>query len=309
MARRMLLSVVAVLAAGSLAAVPGPGLLGYDVPQGPAKAAFADDVPEVTDDQWEFPIGGFGGIARGHPLTHVPVIFVHGNTVDHADWYPVRDDFLAAGWTMQELWALSYNGLGGNNGSSHERSNPERDQEHREMGWDGRSRVTDNEVNVADLHAFIRMVQDYTGSDRFSLVGHSLGVTLARKTLKLHPELRADLVAFVGIAGANDGTTFCPEGSQGIVTSCDEIAAGTAWLADLNGPDGADETYGDTAWLTISDGTGVGDVAFVGPTYAQSPFLEGADNRTFPNVDHNGLRLRADIIAEYRLFLETAEAT
>ncbi|HVF19157.1 MAG TPA: hypothetical protein VNA14_02830 [Mycobacteriales bacterium] len=276
-------------------------------PQGPAKVRFGTDFRPVKDSEWKFPVGGFGGIRRGAPRRHVPVIFVHGNNTDHADWYPVRDDFRAAGWTDQELWALSYNGLGSNNGTALNRANPERDAEHREMGWDGLTRVTENDVNVADLHAFIRAVQAYTGSRRFSLVSHSLGVTLARKTLKVHPGLRRDLVAFVGIAGANKGTTFCPPGSEGQVVSCEEIAANTPWLADLNGPGGADETFGPAKWLTVYDGSGAGDPAFLGPTYARSPRLLGADNREFPATYHNDLRLDAGIVRVYRTFLEDSE--
>jgi len=276
-------------------------------PQGPAKVRFAADFPALVDHQWGFRLGGFGGIAAGAPRVHVPVILVHGNNVDAADWYPVRDDFKAAGWSDQELFALSYNGLGANNGSALTRQNPERDAEHREMGWDGLARVTNNEANVPDLYDFVRAVQSYTGSQQFSLVGHSLGVTLARRMLKVHPQLRADLVAFVGIAGANHGTSFCPPGSEGNVVSCDEIAAGTEWLAALNGPDGSDETYGPARWLTIYDGSGGGDPAFAGPAYAESPVLKGADNRTFPGTYHNDLRIAPEIVTAYRTFLEDAE--
>lgn len=276
----------------------------HDPPQGPAKVAFGPGFPALKDHKWGFPLGGFGGIRPGTPIKRPPVIFVHGNNVDAADWYPVRDDFRAAGWTDQELWALSYNGLGGNNGTALTRQNPERDAEHREMGWDGMTRVTNNEVNVPDLYDFIRAVRTYTGSQKFSLVGHSLGVTLARRTLKVHPQLRADLVAFVGIAGANDGTSFCPPGSEGNVVSCDEIAAGTKWLADLNGPGGSDETYAPARWMTVYDGTGAGDPAFAGPTYAQSPALEGACNMEFPATYHNDLRLDPKIVEQYRRFVE-----
>jgi hypothetical protein len=162
-------------------------------------------------------------------------------------------------------------------------------------------------VNVPDLYDFITAVRAYTGSARFSLAAHSLGVTLARKTLKVHPELRRDLVGFVSIAGANHGTTFCPPGSEGNVVSCNEIAAGTPWLADLNGPNGSDETYAPAQWFTIYDGSGAGDPAYAGPTYAQSPALRGADNRMFAGRYHNDLRIDADIVAVYRLFLEAAE--
>lgn len=276
-------------------------------PQGPAKVAFAKDFPELVDHEWGFPLGGFGGVAKGAPRVHPPVIFVHGNNVDAADWYPVRDDFKAAGWTDQELWALSYNGLGSNSGTALLTQNPQRDAEHREMGWDGQVRVTNNEVNVPDLYDFIVAVRAYTGSDHFSLVTHSLGVTLARRTLKVHPELRSDLVAFVGIAGANHGTSLCPPGSEGNVVSCDEIAKGTPWLADLNGPAGADETYPPSKWLTVYDGSGAADPAFAGPDYAKSPQLLGAENREFAGTYHNDLRLSPDIVKAYRTFIETAE--
>ncbi|MEX2217790.1 MAG: alpha/beta fold hydrolase, partial [Phycisphaerales bacterium] len=280
---------------------------GHNPPQGAAKVAFAPDFPALEDHEWGFPLGGFGGVRRGAPLRHAPVVFVHGNTVDHADWYPVRDDFRAAGWTDQELWALSYNGLGSAGGASPARANPEAEAEREEMGWDGTSRVTNNDRNVADLHDFVLAVRDYTGSDRFTLVGHSLGVTVARKLLKVHPELRGDLVTFVAIAGANHGTSLCPPGSEANVESCDEIAADTPWLAELNGPEGADETYGPARWLTVYDGSGGGDVAFLGPPYAQSPVLRGADNREFPGTDHNGLRMVASIVEVYRTFIEEAE--
>jgi hypothetical protein len=94
--------VVACLAlAAALVAAPPPAAADHavlhDEPQGPAAAHFPADFPELIDHEWGFRIGGFGGIERGHPTDRPPVIFVHGNTADHGDWYPVRDDFLAAG--------------------------------------------------------------------------------------------------------------------------------------------------------------------------------------------------------------------
>lgn len=276
-------------------------------PQKAARVGFAQGFPALVDREWGFALGGFGGIAKAAPRKHTPVIFVHGNTVDAADWYVVRDDFRNAGWTDQEMWALSYNGLGANSGTATQRMQPEAMAEHAAMGWDGNVRVTNNTVNVADLYDFVRAVQTYTGSPRFSIVAHSLGVTVARKMLKDHPDMRPDLAAFVGIAGGNHGTSLCPPGSEGNVVSCDEIAANTPWLASLNGPEGGDETYGATKWLTISDGSGVADPGFAGPTYATSPELRGADNRTFPGTYHNDLRVLPDIVKAYRLFLEAAD--
>src|SRR4029077_11661882 len=186
------------------------GDVGRTRPQGPAAVRFAKDFPRLRDHEWKFPIGGFGGIRKGARLRHVPVIFVHGNRVDHDDWYPVRDRFLKAGWTMQEMYALSYDGLGGNNGTGFFTPNPERDAEHSAMGANNNAPITSDDVNVPDLYDFVLAVRRYTGSQKFSIVAHSLGVTVARKMLKVHRELRHDLVAFVSIAGANHGTSFCP---------------------------------------------------------------------------------------------------
>ena len=295
--------VVAVLLALTRAASAEPE---HQRPQGPARVGFGQGFPQLVDHEWGFPIGGFGGVAPNAPRGHIPVIFVHGNNVDHADWYVVRDDFRAAGWTDQELYGLSYNGLETNDGGG---TRPEQEKwaEHTQMGGDGVNRLTNNEVNVPDLFDFVMAVRAYTGSPKFTLVGHSLGVTLARRMLKVHPELRPDLVAFVGIAGGNHGTSFCPPGSEGQLVSCDEIAAGTPWLADLNGPDGADETYGNTKWLTVADGSGAGDPAFAGPMYAASAELLGATNSTYPHTYHNDLRIDPAIVADYRSFIELAE--
>jgi len=299
-----LMGVLLFVLAGATGAYADPD---HQAPQGPAAVRFGPGFPRLIDHEWKFVLGGFGGTAPHAPLHHVPVIFVHGNTVDAADWYVVRDDFKAAGWTDQELFGLSYNGLGSNNGFGAQRLQTERDQEHLAMGQDGAARITNDDVNVPDLYDFILAVRAYTGSDKFALVGHSLGVTLARRTLKLHPELRADLVSFVGIAGANHGTSLCPPGSEGNVVSCDEIALGTPWLAALNGPNGSDETYAPAKWMTIYDGSGAGDPAYAATVYAQSPLLKGADNRQFPGRYHNDLRIDADIVAVYRQFVEQSE--
>jgi pimeloyl-ACP methyl ester carboxylesterase len=299
--RRLLGLVLVALLVAALPSYGDPAKPQRTRPQGPAAWKFARDVPPLPDSEWKWKVGGFGGIRRGYPLRHVPVIFVHGNNVDAADWYPVRDDFLAKGWTRQELWGISYAGLGGSNGTALFTPNPERDKEHQDMGDDHSTYITEDDVNVPDLYRFIRMVQAYTGSRRFVLVTHSLGVTLARKTLLVHKELRRDLVAFVGIAGPNHGTTFCPPGSEGQVVSCDEIAAGSAWLGQLNA---GGETYPPAKWLTVYDGTGEGDPAYVGPTYAQSPRLQGAVNVEYPHTYHNDLRLDPAIVAVYRKWLE-----
>ena len=290
--------------------------MGHEPPPGPAPARFPKDFPVLKDSEWSFRLGGFGGSllddaewdvhAAKRPERHHPVIFVHGNNVDAADWYPTRDAFIAAGWDPDDLWALSYNGLGAQSGAG-ATPNERRDQEHlNNPDSDFVARVTNNDVNVPDVYRFITAVRRYRQATRFSIVAHSLGVTLARRVLKLYPHLRRDVVSFVGIAGGNHGTSLCPPGSEGELYSCDEIAKGTAWLAKLNGPLGSDETYRPVRWLVIYDGSGYRDVAFMGPDYAQSPVLKGAVNCSLPH-DHNDLRGHPAAINLYRKFVELAE--
>jgi triacylglycerol lipase len=266
-------------------------LLLHGEPYGPAPNAFATDFEPPNDSEWGFAIGGVGGNARGAERSHAPIVFVHGNGGDHRDWDGVREQFRAAGWSEQELWALSLNGMG--NASAAEHGHP--------------AVNTSNDVNVADLAAFVSRVREYTGADRITLVSHSLGVTVARKTMFAHPDLAASVLAFVGIAGGNHGTSLCPPGSASTVNSCNELSRGSAWLEELNGADGALETYGATCWMTVYDGSGVGDVAYAGPDYAKSPRLQGADNREYPGTDHFSLATRADIVADYRAFIERCE--
>ncbi|MGJ8670109.1 MAG: hypothetical protein ACSHXK_11525 [Oceanococcus sp.] len=280
---------------------------GHNPPVTHAAIEFADGFPMLMDAEWDIPIGGFGGTQQGDVLTHVPVIFVHGNNVDACDWKLVRDDFRAAGWSDQALWALSYNGLGNDVGNSNVRPDARCQDEHAQRnGGDSVSRITANDINVPDLYAFISAVQDYTGSVRFSIVAHSLGVTLARKTLKVHSELRQHLVAFVGIAGGNHGTTLCSRGSELLLYGCDELTPGSDWLAQLNGQDGEDETYLPTQWMTVYDGSGAGDGAYAPPDQ-ESPRLLGADNREYPGTGHNVLRIDPAIVEDYRRFVEAAE--
>jgi hypothetical protein len=81
--------------------------------QPPAGAVyFAKDFPAINDEEWGYPLGGFGGLEQGGPLHHTPVVFVHGNQADAQNWLDVVQQLQnVAGYTMQEMYALSYNGL------------------------------------------------------------------------------------------------------------------------------------------------------------------------------------------------------
>jgi pimeloyl-ACP methyl ester carboxylesterase len=270
-----------------------------------APAYFARDFPRIIDSRLHVPLGGFGGLRLRGALHHTPVIFVHGNQADAQNWLSVMLQFQNdAGYTMQEMYALSYNGLG-NFGSGTPAANPPTapDQDYfrqndAALTNGGHGAADDDEV--PDLCRFIEAVQWYTGSRQVDLVTHSLGVTVARELMRLYPALARDVVTFVGIAGGNHGTTVC----RGLDTSwygCNEIAPGTAWLARLNGRDGARETYGPTRWMTVYDGA-EGDPLFVGPD-APSPQLKGAVNLTFAGAYHNDLRVGPAEVDQYLPFV------
>src|SRR5258708_7161929 len=231
---------------------------GHNMPP-PAPVLFAPDFPHLHDCEWGYPLGGWGGSARRAALHHTPVIFVHGNQVDAENWYLVADQFKQlAGYTDQEMYALSYNGLENVYAGMPVRSQPAQESV---SYWQGTNppmqafanggKGASDDANVPDLYNFVRAVQDYTGSKTVDIVAHSLGVTITRKMLLVHPELRHDVLAAVMIAGANHGTTVC----RSLDTSyygCEEIAPGTDSLAHLNA---AGAAPGPAHWMCIYNGT------------------------------------------------------
>lgn len=277
----------------------------------PAPALFAKDFTPPNDCEWGFPLGGWGGLRKGAPLHHDPVIFVHGNHSDAVDWYGVADAFKAAGYTDQELWAISYNGLGGQvDGAPLLCACP---PTQRALDYLTRPDVAPyaleggqyaaNAVNVPDLYAFTKAVLAYTGADQVQFVGHSLGVTVIRKVLFDHRELYRNVSAVVSIAGGNHGTSLC-RGMETTLYSCDEVAPNTPWLNRLNA---IGEAPGPTKWMSIYNGTTNLDPFFIQTaTYddRQAPHLEGAINLTYPDAYHSDLRVRPDIVATYLAFLK-----
>ncbi|MFQ5961217.1 MAG: hypothetical protein ACE5MG_07455, partial [Candidatus Methylomirabilales bacterium] len=144
---------------------------------------------------------------------------------------------------------------------------------------------------------------------------HSLGVTIARSMLVTHPELSEAIEDFAGIAGANHGTTVCRRlwliwviGWNDFM-GCDELVPGSAWLRELNGPQGEREAPGPTRFITIYDGTGA-DIfysrwLFWLPVRDQdSPALKGAKNEKIPGLTHDELRTNDEAVSLYLRFVQ-----
>lgn len=153
--------------------------------------------------------GSYGGrTSVGQAVVNQPVIFIHGNSDSalghgspYTGWYDSIAYFKSQGYTSAELYATTWgpaNALLASN------------QYH-------------SKANLTRLRAFIQAVKAYTGATKVDIIGHSMGVTLARKAVKdgsgndsadggaynLGASLTTSVDAFVGIAGANRGLTTC----------------------------------------------------------------------------------------------------
>jgi pimeloyl-ACP methyl ester carboxylesterase len=262
---------------------------------GTVGSAFPAGFPVIEDASLAKPVIGFG--AAG-PVHRVPVIFLHGNndtpfpTPCNPAYGHIQRlaQYLADnGYSPSELWGLGYQG---------DRCDVNADQTQR-------SRIAHtNQANVPDLRRFVRAVLAYAGAKQVDIVGHSLGVTLAREWMR--QDLAYPLVRrFVAIDGPNHGIINCSPNpanyfqlpSQGAFTPSSEVcqelgSPDTPFLRLLNGPGGLLEALplqtlvirnGDASfvYIPVQDGPFIPPVpaedSFGKPTdFSKSPRLKGA---------------------------------
>lgn len=220
---------------------------------------FPEDFNSPLSSETGLPMAGFGGGGGG--VTRTPILFVHGNTESARFWEPVRAQFLAEGWTRDELWAFS-------------------------LGWNSVRRFDSNERSAESIGRAVEAMTRYlslkSGRDirQVDIVAHSLGVTAVRQWMKQDNAWHRVRV-FLAVAGANHGVWTARSDARGQNrVSALELAPGSAWLEQLNR---GGETPGPTQYVTLYDGTGWGDVLFPSPN-EHSPRLEGAINIPF-NVE------------------------
>jgi pimeloyl-ACP methyl ester carboxylesterase len=211
-----------------------------------------------TDASLGAPVIGFG--AAG-PVTRTPVILLHGNNDTpyptacnpFGNVHALAQYLLDHGYAASELWGLGYQG---------DQCDLLADQTIRL----GVSHTT--LANVPDLRAFVRSVLAFTGAKRVDVVGHSLGVTLAREWVR-QDHANHLVRRFVAIDGPNHGIVNCSPNplnywqapSLGGFTPdspvCREYgAADTPFLSLLNR---GREAHGPTDTLTIRNA----DASFV----------------------------------------------
>lgn len=156
------------------------------------------DFPVIVDASLGVPVIGFG--AAG-PVQRTPAIFVHGNndtpfpTACNPFGYihAMAQFFADHGYAPSELWGLGYQGT---------QCDLIAQPTNRSAG--AHSTV----ANVPDLRKFVAAVLAYTGARQVDIVGHSLGVTLARTWLRTDDAFHL-VRRFVAIDGPNHGIINC----------------------------------------------------------------------------------------------------
>lgn len=228
---------------------------------GTVGTSFPADFPVIEDASLGKPVIGFGAAGA---VTRTPVIFLHGNNdtpfaTACSPFGRVRAlaQFLAdSGYGTSELWGLGYQG----------------DQCNLAADQTNRSRIAHtNQANVPDLRRFVAAVMAYTGAKQVDIVGHSLGVTLAREWMRQDGAFKS-VRRLVAIDGPNHGIINCsPEpanyfqapaagGFTPAAEVCQELGSpDTPFLKRLNGPGGSGETAGPTQVLVIRNA----DTSFV----------------------------------------------
>ena len=255
---RLAIVVAAVAAAASIMAggASASGTVGTTFPAG---------FPTILDASLGTPVIGFG--ASG-PVERTPVILLHGNNDTpfpngcnpYGAIHSLAQYLADNGYTPSELWGLGYQG---------DQCDLASDQTRRS----GQAHTT--LANIPDVDRFVRAVLDYTGAKRVDIVGHSLGVTLARAWMKA--DHTGHLVRrLVAIDGPNHGIISCSPSplnywqlpaSGGFTPDspvCQEYGrADSPFLSWLNR---GHETPGPTRYLVIRN---------VGPDFVYSPLQDG----------------------------------
>ncbi|HRH87416.1 MAG TPA: alpha/beta fold hydrolase [Rubrivivax sp.] len=154
--------------------------------------------PVIIDTSLGKPVIGFGAAGE---VKRTPVIFLHGNNDTpfatacnpYGRMQAMAQHLADNGWASSELWGLGYQG------------------DQCDLGSDQTLRsgiAHTHQANVPDLRRFVHAVMKYTGARQVDIVGHSMGVTLAREWLR-QDEAQRLVRRFVAIDGPNQGIINC----------------------------------------------------------------------------------------------------
>jgi pimeloyl-ACP methyl ester carboxylesterase len=188
LATRLLTAIAAGLALA--APVHADGIVG---------TTFPPNFPVILDASLAKPLIGFG--AAG-PVTRTPVILVHGNNDTpfatacnpYGNMHELAQDLANRGYALSELWGIGYQG---------DQCDLAADQTRRS------AEPHTAAANVADLRRFVDAVLRYTNARQVDIVGHSLGVIVAREWLRQDKDAEDQVRRIVAIDGPNHGIINC----------------------------------------------------------------------------------------------------
>jgi triacylglycerol lipase len=189
-------------------------------------------------------ICGANRSASTAPITHDPILFVHGYGGNGGNFCAMIDRFRADGWTDRELYAYNY------------------------------SFIASYAADAEEIRAQVDQILGTTGATKVDIIAHSAGSVSSRYYLKnLGGAAKVD--AWVSLGGPNHGTATAFNCS---FTPCVEIQPGSAFLAALNT---GDETPGSTrygTWWSPCDETSLpASVLLVGATNHQTACIGHQD--------------------------------
>ena len=180
------------------------GLLSISLPipvlaQPQVGTTFPPGFPVIINPFLGVPVIGFGS-DQGHS-DHVPVIFLHGNNDTpfatacnpFGHIHDFAQFFVDRGYRLGEVWALGYQG---------DQCDLLQDPTRRS----GPAHTTAAAVPL--LRSFVRAVMEFTDAQQVDIVGHSLGVTVAREWMRQDNAYRL-VRALVAVDGPNHGIVNC----------------------------------------------------------------------------------------------------
>ena len=217
-------------------------------------------------------IACYGGrTGAGDNPVNQPVIFIHGNSdralgtvFGQTGWTNSISHFQSQGYKSSEMYAMTWGPSNAALSAQQYHSRP----------------------YITRVRRFIQAVLAYTGAQKVDIVGHSMGVTLARKAIKggtardllnggsynLGAPLTSNIDTFVGIAGANWGLVSCFQ-SGGSTPTCAPTnglypgyAVGPLGLSDilkdLNATSGYEGAYRYSIWSTVDELIGYANIVY-----------------------------------------------
>ena len=209
-------------------------------------------------------VPAFGGKSKpGEKVTKEPVIFIHGNSDSAAGWKGSIEGFEKQGYKPSELYAMTWGP-----------ANPMQaaNQHH-------------SEKYLEEVRAFIQAVKEYTGAEKVDVIGHSMGVTLARKAIQggdgfdpyagkkfnLGKPLTNSVDTFVGIAGANHGLAAALWSGNLVPTTntTSGLHPASSFLKDINATAHDEGAHVYSMWSNADEVVGVGLAGFTSPIPGQ----------------------------------------